>query len=230
MKNGEKIGTNCKKIVFVGDSAGGNLNTGCVVKIIENGITKPFGLFNIFTPFFLEFTTSPARYLSFVDPLLSYGFAMRVFKYYGSKEALTELKKTSHAVEDHQKQSFGFIKLFSDILNDFYNLNNAKIPKAPDDEFVFSVASNPHLSPYQADDDILRQFPPTKILTVITDPCLDDGVEFSKKLRNLNVKVSLDILNGVNHGFLNFTGVSNECHLASMICLDRIVEIVNADL
>lgn len=229
LKNGEKIGTTCKKIIFVGDSAGGNLNTACVVKIIEMGIKKPFGLFDIFTPFFLEFSTSPARYLSFLDPLLSYGFAMRVFKYYGSNEALKNLKESSPAANNDRKQSFDVVRSLSDIFNSLCNLNNSKIPKAPDNEFEFTVSSNPYLSPYLADDDILRQFPPTKILTIITDPCLDDCVEFSKKLRNLNVKVSLDILNGVNHGFLNFTGVSSDCHVASLICLDRIVEMMNSE-
>lgn len=70
------VGTTSKNIIFVGDSAGGNLNTACLVKIIESGVRKPFGIFNIFTPFYLDFLTSPARYLSFLDPLLSYGFAM----------------------------------------------------------------------------------------------------------------------------------------------------------
>ena len=39
------------------------------------------------------------------------------------------------------------------------------------------------------------------------DPCLDDCVMFAKKLKTLNVDVSLDILEGLPHGFLNFTMV-----------------------
>lgn len=41
------------------------------------------------------------------------------------------------------------------------------------------------------------------------DPCLDDSVEFSKKLKKLGNDISIDILDGLPHGFLNFTLVSN---------------------
>lgn len=39
------------------------------------------------------------------------------------------------------------------------------------------------------------------------DPCLDDCVMFAKKLKRLNRPVTLDILKGLPHGFLNFTMV-----------------------
>lgn len=81
------------------------------------------------------------------------------------------------------------------------------IPRAPDDEFVFTVPKNQYISPYWASDETLKQFPPMKVLTTIVDPCIDDSVEFSKKLKNLGVDVHLDILEGLNHGFLNFAQV-----------------------
>lgn len=225
LQNADLVGSTGKKIIFVGDSAGGNLNTACVVKIIETGIAKPFGLLIIFTPLFLDFCTSPARFLSFVDPLLPYGFAMRVFKNYGSKPAVkTSIEQSPEIYGDRKQRSMGIDGVFN-----AFNIFDTTIPRASPDEFDFSVSQSPYLSPYLADDEILSEFPPTKILTIITDPCLDDCVEFSKKLRSLKVKVSLDILNGVNHGFLNFTGVSSDCHLASMICLDKIVEMMSFD-
>lgn len=81
------------------------------------------------------------------------------------------------------------------------------IPPAPDDEFVFTVPNNQYISPYWASNETLKEFPPTKILTTIVDPCIDDCVEFSKKLKRLGVDVHLDILEGINHGFLNFAQV-----------------------
>lgn len=66
---------------------------------------------------------------------------------------------------------------------------------------------NQYLSPYFASDEVLSQFPPTIMLTTIVDPCIDDCVEFSKKLRRLGVDVHMDILAGLNHGFLNFAQV-----------------------
>lgn len=81
------------------------------------------------------------------------------------------------------------------------------IPKAPEDEFVFSVPRNYLMSPYIASDELLSQFPPTNILTSITDPCIDDCVEMAKKLRSLNVDIELDIVGALPHGFLNFAQV-----------------------
>lgn len=81
------------------------------------------------------------------------------------------------------------------------------IPKASEDEFIFSVPRNYLMSPYLAPDDILKQFPKINILTTITDPCIDDCVEFAKKLKRLNVDVELDIVGALNHGFLNFAHV-----------------------
>jgi hormone-sensitive lipase len=82
------------------------------------------------------------------------------------------------------------------------------IPKASEDEFVFSVPRNHHMSPYIASDEILKQFPKVNILTAITDPCIDDCVEFAKKLRALKVDTQLDIVGALTHGFLNFAHVS----------------------
>lgn len=90
----------------------------------------------------------------------------------------------------------------------FSEKNPNDIPKAPEDEFVFSVPKNHLMSPYLCPDDILRQFPKTNIITTIIDPCVDDCIEFSKKLRSLNVDIELDILGALNHGFLNFAHVN----------------------
>lgn len=223
LQNGHLVGTTGKKIIFAGDSAGGNLNTACTVKIIEEGIQKTHGLFALFTPFYLNFCTTPSRYLTFVDPLLPFGFIMRVFKYYGSQEALEEIKNPS---KDNQRKCCSFMNPISDL----NNLAKSIIPPAPSDEFLFNVPEDSHLSPYRADDEILQHFPNTKILSMITDPCLDDCVEFSKTLRRLKVKVSLDILDGVNHGFLNFTKFSKDCYLASMFCADLLIEMLNSDV
>jgi acetyl esterase/lipase len=66
------------------------------------------------------------------------------------------------------------------------------------------------MSPYLASDELLRQFPKTNILSTIVDPTIDDCVEFAKKLKGLQVDSQLDILGGLNHGFLNFAGVCSK--------------------
>lgn len=41
---------------------------------------------------------------------------------------------------------------------------DALIARSPSDEFIFHVPKDSHLSPYWASDEVLSQFPPTKIL------------------------------------------------------------------
>lgn len=303
------------------------------------GIKVPRGLFNAYTPFLVNFASTPARFLSLVDPLLPYGFIMRVFKSYGavkldaagkllSNNTAAETTKKDEKVvgvcDDNQDNSevaspngdkaletmwhkiktsteepdwhtnlgpiretpsedpaspFDFTKnplsrqsstreeqsselsgsrtlseenividvgkesvqtfgetiqrATTSIINavtvpfkpaasnqpaDLHleisqsEKRDNSIPTAPEDEFVFSVPVDRFLSPYWAADEDLSKFPPTRILTTIVDPCIDDCVEFSKKLKRLNVDVELDILGGLNHGFLNFAQVNNSSH------------------
>lgn len=102
--------------------------------------------------------------------------------------------------ENSMKRNFAF----SERREDFHDL-----PTAPEDDFIFTVPKNYLMSPYMAPVEVLRQFPKTNILTTIVDPCIDDCVEFGKKLKSLGVDIKLDILGALNHGFLNFAQVNN---------------------
>ncbi|XP_052890786.1 hormone-sensitive lipase [Anopheles moucheti] len=110
--------------------------------------------------------------------------------------------------------------------NELQSNLDALIARSPSDEFIFHVPKDSHLSPYWATDEVLSQFPPTKILTVVLDPCLDDCVMFAKRLKSLNRSVSLDILPGLPHGFLNFATISKEAHEGSKQCVQRIAELL----
>lgn len=67
-------------IVAAGDSAGGNLVLGATFKCIELGIPPPSGLFLAYTPTWLSCVPSPSRLISFMDPMLPFGFMMRCMK------------------------------------------------------------------------------------------------------------------------------------------------------
>ncbi|XP_070068562.1 hormone-sensitive lipase [Drosophila takahashii] len=96
---------------------------------------------------------------------------------------------------------------------------DALIARSPSEEFAFDVPKDPFLSPYWASDEWLSQLPETKILTLNMDPCLDDCVMFAKKLKRLGRQVDLEILEGLPHGFLNFTMLSNEAMEGSKKCI-----------
>ncbi|XP_055606263.1 hormone-sensitive lipase [Uranotaenia lowii] len=114
--------------------------------------------------------------------------------------------------------------------SEFQSNLEALIARSPSDECIFDVPKDSHLSPYWATDAVLSQFPPTKILTVVLDPCLDDCVMFAKRLKNLNNPVTLDILPGLPHGFLNFASISKEAHEGSKLCVRRIAEMFELQL
>lgn len=106
---------------------------------------------------------------------------------------------------------------------------DALIARSPSDEFIFSVPRDPYLSPYWADDEILNKFPPVRILTVHLDPCLDDCVMFAKKLKKLGNSVGIDVLEGLPHGFLNFSLMAKEANEGSMLCVERIRQLLELD-
>jgi len=97
-------------------------------------------------------------------------------------------------------------------------------------DFIFTVPKDPFLSPFYAEDDALRQFPPIKIVTLSLCPFFDDSITFAKRFRQLNVNVQLDILDGLPHGFLNFARLSREAHEGSKLSMSRIAELLDIKL
>jgi hormone-sensitive lipase len=99
-------------------------------------------------------------------------------------------------------------------------LDNELVPASPSSDFLFTVSKDPLLSPFYADDEALRQFPPIRFLSLTLDACLDDSIVYVKRLKRLNVDYKLDILPGLPHGFLNFSRVSRVKCLLSLFSLD----------
>ncbi|XP_034950037.1 hormone-sensitive lipase [Chelonus insularis] len=318
------LGSTAKKIIFIGDSAGANLNMALTTKCFELNIRKPDGIFMAYVPVLVEFIPSPARMLGLTDPMLPFGFMMRCLKAYtlgnasipkikdtveqdstkSDTESFAEVSEsdlialalspngdetnenkltslpsdsTLNSVSlvdidpatqtvNNQSTSQNYINKFVNLYKNFtFNkpsanngnaLNNydnsdaltsasffgltfnmrsydqlreldADDAKSPSEEFVFTVPRDPLLSPYRISDNILKLLPPTKILTTDLDPCLDDSVMFARKLRNLNVDVSLDIVKGLPHGFLSFSLMSKDAHEGSELCIKRIKELID---
>lgn len=101
--------------------------------------------------------------------------------------------------------------------------------RSPTEEFKFTVPRDPYLSPYWASDEVLQQLPPVSVLSAQFDPCLDDCVMLAKKLRGLGNNVTLDVLEGLPHGFLNLSLVSKEAHEGSKLCVKRIMSLLKME-
>lgn len=67
------------------------------------------------------------------------------------------------------------------------------------------------LSPMLARETLLKSFPPTLLIETDMDACLDENVLFYSKLVKVGVKVTLEMLPGLPHGFLAFCNMSKDC-------------------
>lgn len=180
LKNPDLFGWTGENIVLVGDSAGANLVTTCVIRCIETGAPKPKGLLTIYAALEVNYLMAPSRYLGFMDGVLPYMTHMRLFNsYWGIQETTNDGLKA-----------------------------NRKVPLSPINEFEPKIPVSHLTCPRSAPNDVLSKFPRTIVLTTNLDSCLDECVEFAKKLNSLGADVKLDVLEGLNHGFLNFTLVS----------------------
>ncbi|XP_022912727.2 hormone-sensitive lipase [Onthophagus taurus] len=97
------------------------------------------------------------------------------------------------------------------------------------DDLKFTIPKDMYISPYYAPENILMEMPPVKIMTVHMDPCLDDCVMFARKLKKCGVDVSLDVLGGLPHGFLNFNMISKEAYDASKLCTQKILDLFDME-
>lgn len=180
LKNVNSLGSTGENVVFVGESAGANLVTSCVIKCIETGIPKPKGLFNIYAALMLDYVFSPSKFLGLLDVVLSCNTYLECINAYRGD--------TNNKASEKSKVT-----------------KNREIPKAQRHKFDHPSSVNYLMAPFWAPNEILNQFPKTCVLTTNLDPCLDECVEFAKKLRNVEADVQLDVLEGLCHSFLNFS-------------------------
>lgn len=193
LQNLKVLGTTGENIVFVGDSAGANLLTSCVTQCIEMGIRKPKGMMAIYGAFVLDHVVTPSRFLGLIEVILPYNVFMRCIHGYTGKVPKNEVTQ------------------------------NREVPHSPLNDFNVSFPKNYLMTPHLAPDEILSQFPTTSILSSNFDPCLDECVEFAKRLKSCEVIVRVDILEGLNHGFLNFSLV---CKPDYMLKPDFYVDLI----
>ncbi|GAU98930.1 hypothetical protein RvY_10002-2 [Ramazzottius varieornatus] len=87
LRYAHKLGWTGKKIVLVGDSAGGNLVFGVAFQAFAQSIRMPDGILALYAPLFTRYTPSPSRVISLMDPLIPIGdflFAIRTCTNYRS--------------------------------------------------------------------------------------------------------------------------------------------------
>ena len=81
-----------------------------------------------------------------------------------------------------------------------------------------SQGDDPRVSPLLADDETLRNHPPTLVVTAEFDPLRDEGRAYADRLKGLGVPVEYVCLPGTIHACVLFAGVLKRGHAG----LDRI--------
>ncbi|ODN02998.1 Hormone-sensitive lipase [Orchesella cincta] len=207
IQNAHLLGSTAERVIVAGDSAGGLLLTESLMQ-----------LFLVYTPQLLEPAISPARLLSLCDPLIPYpALAACLGAYLGKTFDPTLANLPGSFVEGVWEPEIENVencsrKFMTVTLEELDGVN------LPNDDW--------HLSPLIAPDILLSKFPKTAIVTSNLDPCMDDCVEFAKRLRDAGAPVTLDIINSVPHGFLNFGKISEECYQGIESCARRLKEFL----
>lgn len=136
--------------------------TACTIKCIETDVPRPTGTFPVYGVFLSQYTACPSRFLSFYDTIISYKVYNLIFSAYHGVRGSKVLGE-NNVLEDKSVENF---------------LNEKAIHYL--------------CSPYYAPDEILRKFPPTNIITSNLDPCLDECVEFAKRMRSANKNMKFE--------------------------------------
>ncbi|XP_064613572.1 hormone-sensitive lipase-like [Liolophura sinensis] len=95
LNNCQRLGSTGEVICLAGDSAGANLMISTSLKAVEAGIRVADGIMAAYTPTLVQYTPSPSRLLSLMDPLLPLGILSRCLAAYagtppGTSPASTE--------------------------------------------------------------------------------------------------------------------------------------------
>jgi acetyl esterase/lipase len=86
---------------------------------------------------------------------------------------------------------------------------------------------DPLISPMYASDEVLRKLPPVRFVACHLDPLLDDTIMFARRLCDVGGEVhSIDLIDSLPHGFLNFAPMSPDCRDGALLCLRRIKQIL----
>lgn len=347
LQNYGLLGTTGERIVGAGDSAGANLILGTSLKCIELGIPPPAGLFIAYAPLYLCLTISPSRLLAMMDPLLPYGFMIRLLKAYIcpdphrikkaamsksssqnsesfeeiSESDLVELQAHKSPTSDTDTLTYGSLSSQPDtsitedmqdkalkvrdatalenlhpttsqqqvsdflekyVLDSDTDTDGSKLKIVTDDDvaqrtrfhmtlqekvstFVTNIKGRigsmvsirstsgaallldvdkdadlqehlkipipnvMYLSPLCATDEVLKKLPPIRLMTTHLDPFLDDCIMFAKRLKSVDHNVSLDLLEGLPHGFLSLSMVSNEANEGSNLSMKRLKELLDLE-
>ena len=80
------LGTTGRKVIVVGDSAGGNLGAGLVLQCAQLSLPRPDHLVGFYPSLLCQMYPSPSRLVSLLDPLVMFPCLLRCINSYADPE------------------------------------------------------------------------------------------------------------------------------------------------
>ncbi|OAF69431.1 hypothetical protein A3Q56_02815, partial [Intoshia linei] len=229
LQNKNKFNWNGKKILFAGDSAGSNILFSMVLICLAENKRMPDAIFSHYGVFNVNWSPSPSRALSLMDPLLPLGVMYTCFDaYVDSVESMDEASlNTLERISTRLLKMERTERMDTKLKN--LKMNRKESPfrykhqysKSCIDIIKQKVFPNSHLlSPAFVSDQVIKRFPPTHFFVSNVDPLLDDSVYFAKRFKTNNTPVSLNVFQGLPHGYLNLINQSKDIKAASNKCVE----------
>ncbi|RWS01910.1 hormone-sensitive lipase-like isoform X2, partial [Dinothrombium tinctorium] len=247
------LGFNPTKIVLCGDSAGGLLGiTLCAVlhdirKIYERNhenvnLLFPSSFVGIYTTFNFHHLT-PSLLLSLIEPVVATGPLLACAGLYtlGVRydEDFAELEKEfeNKEIPDSSisglwlSKSRAFHKLMEvarKISRSVFGQKSAWY-RCDIEKFeqrlahIFRIAQHPYINAMNTDLIESLENMSVFLITSHYDVLLDNNVEFAKTWKG---EITLDVVDGLSHGFLHWCFLSREAQKASDICLKRLQQAI----
>jgi len=100
LNNLEQLGTTGERIVFVGDSAGGNMLITMTLKLQQLGIRLPNLLVPVYPTTLVKTDISPSRLLSVMDPILPIGILISCLNAYTDNVPSKNIMEKRKSIRD----------------------------------------------------------------------------------------------------------------------------------
>lgn len=146
------------------------------------GLPLPKGILNIYAPFLVNFASTPARFLLFVDPLLPYGFGMRIFKAYGAAKPIEENRES---FESYGNESSSH-QVITDVHDDVSEILLSPDSRKSIESMWLKVKNSTETSDWQTNLNSIQEMSPEDIISplVFRTESITEDTMFQN--RNLN--------------------------------------------
>ncbi|XP_061171589.1 arylacetamide deacetylase-like [Saccostrea echinata] len=216
LENTETLGINQNYVTLMGDSAGGNLAMAMMIKLLSSSIEREnlpkirnlvliypaLQAVNFRTPSFQKYRGSN------VPTILSSELMMKFYVAYALGMEIVnvdELLENCHWTNEVKEKTI-WVKIDTLPPQLREGVDNSSKPKLVNPTLAKKLNKyflDPLFSPLLVDDNVLKRFPESYILSAEMDPLRDDSFFLVNRLHRLGINVRHRHWKGMDHGFVS---------------------------